>query len=79
MMGCFSIYTGLIYNDVFSKSLNIFGSHWTYRDNFTFPLSLSPTFMLDPGNNTQYQQDPYYMGIDPAWQYATNKITFLNG
>ena len=80
LMSVFSIYTGLIYNDVFSKSLNIFGSHWSVNFNFeastSSPLLLSNSFMLDP--KTNYTSNPYPMGIDPVWQSASNKIGFLN-
>ncbi|XP_064549486.1 V-type proton ATPase 116 kDa subunit a 1 isoform X3 [Drosophila montana] len=77
LMGAFSMYTGLIYNDIFSKSLNIFGSHWhlsynkstVWNNNF---LQLSPA-------TSDYEGTPYPFGLDPIWQVATsNKIVFQN-
>ncbi|CAH0693409.1 unnamed protein product [Chilo suppressalis] len=75
LMGIFSIYTGLIYNDVFSKSLNIFGSSWkNLYDNET--LSRFGLLDLDPAE--AYTQTPYPFGLDPVWQFASNNIIFLN-
>ncbi|XP_053517339.1 V-type proton ATPase 116 kDa subunit a 1 isoform X5 [Artibeus jamaicensis] len=82
LMGMFSIYTGLIYNDCFSKSLNIFGSSWSVRPMFisnwteetllgNSVLQLNPTV---PG----VFGGPYPFGIDPIWNIANNKLTFLN-
>lgn len=78
MMGLFSMYTGLIYNDVFSRSLNIFGSSW--KVNFTNEdLQSTSTLMLDPRDDKgHYSQSPYPFGLDPVWLLAENKIVFLN-
>ncbi|XP_013200237.1 V-type proton ATPase 116 kDa subunit a 1 isoform X3 [Amyelois transitella] len=75
LMGCFSMYTGIMYNDIFSKSMNIFGSSWTVPyDNET--LEHNTALTLDPKD--AYLGEPYFIGVDPIWQTADNKIIFLN-
>ncbi|XP_050681115.1 V-type proton ATPase 116 kDa subunit a 1 isoform X2 [Leptidea sinapis] len=77
LMGLFSMYTGLIYNDIFSKSLNIFGSSW--RNNYNVStLQENKLLQLNP-DSMDYIQKPYPFGIDPVWQLAeANKIIFMN-
>uniref|UniRef100_A0A8C0KQQ2 V-type proton ATPase subunit a n=1 Tax=Canis lupus dingo TaxID=286419 RepID=A0A8C0KQQ2_CANLU len=71
LMGLFSVYTGLIYNDCFSKSVNLFGSGWNVSAMRSRVLQLDPSV---PG----VFQGPYPLGIDPIWNLATNRLTFLN-
>ncbi|XP_043266314.1 V-type proton ATPase 116 kDa subunit a1 isoform X2 [Colletes gigas] len=77
LMGLFSMYTGFIYNDVFSKSLNIFGSYWRIDYNYT-EIRGNKELQLNPSEKTEYLQIPYPIGMDPVWQLAENKIIFLN-
>ncbi|XP_003786382.1 V-type proton ATPase 116 kDa subunit a isoform X2 [Otolemur garnettii] len=82
LMGVFSMYTGLIYNDCFSKSLNIFGSSWSVRPMFDHnwteeTLRGNPVLQLNPALPGVFG-GPYPFGIDPIWNIATNKLTFLN-
>merc|ERR1712079_342879 len=84
LMGLFSTYTGFIYNDVFSKSLNLFGSAWqvSERDSdFCCGEDAPKSMMLQPALNrtySDYSGTPYPFGVDPVWQISTNKIVFLN-
>uniref|UniRef100_A0A672JMA8 V-type proton ATPase subunit a n=1 Tax=Salarias fasciatus TaxID=181472 RepID=A0A672JMA8_SALFA len=81
MMGLFSIYTGLIYNDCFSKSLNIFGSGWSIKAMFANQqnktLQANALLTLDP-NVSGVFSGPYPFGIDPIWNMAVNRLSFLN-
>ncbi|KAK3538645.1 hypothetical protein QTP86_010347 [Hemibagrus guttatus] len=84
LMGVFSVYTGFIYNDCFSKSLNLFGSGWSVKAMFDQKQWLNNTLRsnsfltLDP-NVTGVFNGPYPFGIDPVnLELASNRLTFLN-
>uniref|UniRef100_A0A8U7P9G9 V-type proton ATPase subunit a n=1 Tax=Corvus moneduloides TaxID=1196302 RepID=A0A8U7P9G9_CORMO len=83
LMGLFSIYTGLIYNDCFSKSINIFGSGWNvsamFEQKVWSPADLRANryLALDPNVSGVYN-GVYPFGIDPIWNLASNRLTFLN-
>lgn len=76
LMGLFSMYTGFIYNDIFSKSLNVFGSGWKINYNASTIMG-SKALQLDPASDFERT---YPFGMDPVWQIAPmNKIIFQNG
>lgn len=75
LMGVFSMYTGFIYNDIFSKSLNVFGSGWKNDFNASTIME-NHALQLDP---RYHFHRTYPIGLDPIWQVAPmNKIIFQN-
>lgn len=66
-MGLFSIYTGLIYNDIFSKSLHLFRTGWDFPES-----EGNGTVSGVPNGHT------YVFGLDPAWHGAENALIFTN-
>lgn len=76
LMGFFSMYTGFVYNDIFSKTMNIFGSKWKINYNISTVLH-NKDLQLNP-TSEDLIDDTYPIGIDPVWALASNKIIFLN-
>jgi len=80
LMGAFSVYTGFIYNDAFSKPLNLFGSQWFVPNSYpgfsNATLEINKKVKLDPAYT--FRNSPYPIGVDPIWMLASNKIAFTN-
>jgi len=69
MMGVFSMYTGLIYCDAFSKELAIFPSMWSWPDKIT------PGETVTAIRNEGYT---YPFGMDWMWHDTANDLLFSN-
>lgn len=69
MMGLFSMYTGFIYNDIFSRSITLFDSSWRWPDDIQEGKSVSAI-----GSET-YR---YPMGLDWMWHGTENDLLFAN-
>ncbi|KAI9788345.1 MAG: H(+)-transporting V0 sector ATPase subunit a [Peltula sp. TS41687] len=69
LMGIFSMYTGLIYNDVFSKSLTLFPSQWEWPEN------IEKDEMVQAHLRSGYR---YPFGLDWRWHGSENDLLFSN-
>lgn len=69
MMGLFSIYTGMIYNDIFSKSMTLFKSQWVWPEHF------EPGTPVEASRRDNYT---YPFGLDWGWHGAENNLIFTN-
>ncbi|XP_070537103.1 V-type proton ATPase 116 kDa subunit a 1-like [Ptychodera flava] len=77
-MGLFSIYSGLIYNDFFSKSLNIFGSSFNVSGAEYSNETIRHNEFLQLAPESTFSGSPYPLGFDPVWRLASNELTFTN-
>ena len=58
------MFTGLIYNDIFSKSMTLWESAWEWPH--------------QNGTVTAIQHGTYPFGLDPAWHGSDNALVFSN-
>ncbi|KAJ5071555.1 v-type proton atpase subunit a [Anaeramoeba ignava] len=65
LMGLFSMYTGLLYNETFSLPIDFFGSCWSPDKN-------------DSNYHLVSHNCAYPFGVDPVWQNRKNELLYVN-
>jgi len=70
MMGLFSMYTGLIYSDIFSRSSTLFSSQWEWPEDIT-----ESGQTVEASLKEDYR---YPIGLDWNWHGAENSLLFSN-
>lgn len=66
LQSCFSVLTGLIYNDFFALGFNCFGTAYEFA-----PGAKAGIY------DAEYKK-VYNFGIDPHWHWGDNSMIFLN-
>ncbi|KAF9347065.1 H(+)-transporting V0 sector ATPase subunit a [Mortierella sp. AD094] len=70
LMGAFSIFTGMMYNDIFSRALPWFQTGWVF--NVPDDYDGKTVIVAEPNGHT------YPFGIDYAWHGTENYLLFTN-
>lgn len=71
MMGIYSMYTGLIYNDIFSRSMSLFSSGWEWHLPEGYKEGDSISAVRVEGHR-------YPFGLDYMWHGSENDLLFAN-
>jgi hypothetical protein len=94
LMSIFSMYCGLIYNEVFGMPLNVLGTRWHFGANATMAGGWQECYdsktppvdgPVSVYNDTSMQSgcnlpplSPYPFGMDPIWKNSSGGLIFFN-